>query len=129
MGRKCGFDDDTLAVILAEASFWGWRTIAKKYGIPTTTFFRYKGQLKTNPSLKEKYEKHRMFIMVNSYKASEDFLTTTYQELTKKIQAGSIKLEDPRVILALAQVMKNASEYQIANGVLNGDDGEPSDVN
>lgn len=122
MSRKCLFDEDTLAVILAEASFFGWRSAAKKYGIPETTFFRYKAQLKTNSSLKEKYEKHRIFIMSSSYQSSEDFLNTTYQKLVEKIQDGSIKLEDPRMVMALSQMIKNASEYRIAQSVLLNDD-------
>ncbi|MGL4503443.1 MAG: hypothetical protein ACRC2M_06535, partial [Planktothrix sp.] len=108
--------------ILAEASFFGWKSAAKKYRIPETTFFRYKTQLKTNSSLKEKYEKHRVFIMSSSYQSSEDFLNATYKKLVEKIQDGSIKLDDPRMVMALSQVLKNASEYRIAQSVLLNDD-------
>jgi hypothetical protein len=119
---KCRFDEDTLAVILAEASFFGWKFTVKKYGFSEATFFNYKARLKTSPTLKEKYEKHRIFIMSSSYQSSEDFLNTTYQKLVEKIQDGSIKLEDPRMVMALSQMIKNASEYRIAQSVLLNDD-------
>ena len=121
-------DDDMIARLLAEANFFGWQAIANKYRLSKTTFFRYKKRLKFDPNLKEQYERYKAEIMSKSHESAEKFLNTFYEKMTNLLENDKLNLSDPKVLSALAEVIKGASEYRITQHILSDDEVSVDDV-